>query len=172
MPSSTPTDVPEQRILEQALRLPAAEPVRVPVRGMVTGWAACRMLRATFFDGLDLDGHTQLPVPLAVGPAGKLRRDGRVITTHDRLDEAEVLVIHSIRSARAERATFDAMRLAADEREATVVIDMMAAAGALRRAESVRTPPPVRLCREAAGWLLPWLSPVNTLGRPTRPGPD
>lgn len=30
------------------------------------------MLRATFFDGLDLDGHSQLPVPLAVGPAGKL----------------------------------------------------------------------------------------------------
>src|SRR5690349_24568633 len=62
VPAATPTDVPEQRILEQAARLPGF--------GAVTGWAACRLLRANFFDGLAPDGSTPVPVPLALGRRG------------------------------------------------------------------------------------------------------
>ena len=62
-------DLPEQRILEQSMRLPAV--------GAVTGWAACRLHGAAFFDGLAPDGVTPLPVPLAVGPGGCIRASRR-----------------------------------------------------------------------------------------------
>ena len=69
-PVGTPTDVPEQRVLEQSMRLPDG--------GAVTGWAATSRYR--------------------------------------------------IPCTRIERAAFDAMRLADDEREAAVVPAMVAAA--------------------------------------------
>lgn len=120
VPAGTPRDRPEQRILEQSMRLPAG--------GAVTGWAACRLARAAFFDGLARDGLTRLPVPLAVGPDGRLRADGDAVATYDRIDEGEVVEVCGIPALTALRATFDAMRLAADVREAVVALDMMAAA--------------------------------------------
>lgn len=44
VPATVDGSVPEQRILEQSVRL--------PVEGVVTGWASCRLLGATFFDGV------------------------------------------------------------------------------------------------------------------------
>ena len=48
--------------------------MRLPAVGAVTGWAACRLHGAAFFDGLAPDGVTPLPVPLAVGPVAASAR--------------------------------------------------------------------------------------------------
>ncbi len=118
--SATPTDVPEQRILEQSMRLPTG--------GVVTGWAGCRLHRVGLLDGLATDGATQLPVPLAVGVSGRIRGDTRIVRLHEALAGADRTGRYGIPCAVIERAAFDAMRLAPDVREATVVVDMVAAA--------------------------------------------
>jgi hypothetical protein len=120
VPTWVDATVPEQRILEQSMRLPEG--------GAVTGWAALRKARAGFFDGLARDGRTELDVPLCVGPLGRIR-DAPGSTVHrDRLLPDEVVVIDGVRCARTLRGLFDAMRLALDEREAVVAMDMAAAA--------------------------------------------
>lgn len=120
LPADTPRDLPEQRILEQSVRLPSG--------GAVTGWAACRLHRAALIDGLGRDGRTPLPVPLALGPTGNIRADDQVLLTYERLDATEVVLRLGMPCVDPLRATFDAMRQAGDDREAVVVMDMMAAA--------------------------------------------
>ena len=121
VPSATPTDVPEQRIVEQSVRLPAI--------GAVTGWGACRMHRANFFDGLEPDGRTSIPVPLALGRRGNIRADSRVLLNYDLLARHEIAVACGVPVTRRERAVFDAMRFAPSVREATVALDMAVGAG-------------------------------------------
>ncbi len=112
-------DVVEQRIVELAMLL--------PVGGMVTGWAALRLFGGGFFDGLGPDGATTLDVPLLVGHGTRIAvRAGARVLRDSRLPES-VLVL-GVPCASPERAVYDAMRLAADVREATVVMDMAAAA--------------------------------------------
>jgi hypothetical protein len=120
VPSSTPTDVPEQRILEQSVRLPAG--------GAVTGWAACRLHRVGLIDGLAPDGVIRLPVPLVIGRDSRIRGDGQVVLLRQPLEPTDVTTRYGIPCTRMERAAFDAMRLADDEREAAVVPSMVAAA--------------------------------------------
>lgn len=120
VPADVDPSVPEQRILEAA--------VHVPEGGAVTGWAACRWAGGGYFDGLDRDGVTRLPVPLACGPEHNLRRRAGIQPLRDRLEPDEVRVLRGVPCAVPERATFDAMRQAEDVREAVVVMDMMAAA--------------------------------------------
>ena len=119
VPATASPDVVEQRVLEAAVRLPAG--------GAVTGWAACRLWGANFFDGLEPDGRTPIPVPLALAEHGRIRADGRVTLSNERLAD-EVADLHGIRSTRRERATFDEMRRTPDLRESVVALDMMAAA--------------------------------------------
>lgn len=119
VPASVDGSSPEQRTLEQSVRLPDG--------GAVTGWAACRLWGAAFFDGLARDGHAPLPVPLATG-GRRVRGDHLVHVMRDRLDPDEVVVRFGIPCVRAERALFDAMRVSLDVREAVVAMDMMAAA--------------------------------------------
>lgn len=111
---------PEQRIIEQSVRLPSG--------GAVTGWAACRLWQANFFDGLLTDGRTRMPVPLVTGPDNHIRSDQDITVSRDRLAAAEVVVRFGIPCVRELRALFDAMRFAPDVREAVVAMDMMAAA--------------------------------------------
>ena len=118
VPSSVDATVPEQRILEKHQLLDGD--------GAVTGWAGLRLRRGNFFDGLLPDGITLMPVPLCV-PKHRRNQDG-VRFLRDRLDPDEIVVIDGIRTVTAERATFDAMRLAPSLREAVVVLDMAAAA--------------------------------------------
>src|SRR5262245_36999034 len=66
VPTGLEMPQPEQRILEQSMRLTG---------GAVTGWAAARMHRCTFFDGLRDGGRTRMPVPLNCGPLHKIRRE-------------------------------------------------------------------------------------------------
>jgi len=112
--------LPEQRILEQSMRLPA--------EGAVTGWASCRLFGATFFDGMLSDGRTLIPVPLSTGRAARILGDAAISVLRDRLDPSEIVIRHGIPSARALRGLFDAMRAAPDVRESVVAMDMMAAA--------------------------------------------
>ncbi len=120
MPAHVTDDLPEQRVLEQSMRLPTG--------GAVTGWAACRCWRAAFFDGLMPDGRTRRPVPLAIGPAGRIRELPGSRILRDRLDPAEVVVLDGVPCTVRLRALFDEMRVAPDLREAVVGMDMMAAA--------------------------------------------
>jgi len=116
VPAATPTDVPEQRILEQSMRLPEL--------GAVTGWAACRLRGGNFFDGLARDGITELPVPLALGRRGHIRADDRVQLSYNHLSPDEIEMSNGIRVVTRERGVFDAMRFAQNVREAVVAAEM------------------------------------------------
>lgn len=120
VPAHVDSTVVEQRILEQSMLLPEF--------GAVTGWAACRLRRAAFFDGLLPDGFTQIPVLLLIGPLGQLRPHEGVSLSRERVLHSEIVVVHGIRCARLDRALFDEMRRVGDLREAVVAMDMMAAA--------------------------------------------
>jgi hypothetical protein len=120
VPSRVDSSIPEQRILEQSMRLAG---------GAVTGWGSCRMHRAAFFDGLRRDGRSLIPVPLACGPLHQIRRLPGDDVLRDMLYADEIVVIDGVPCTVEARATFDAMRYARDVREATVAMDMMAAAG-------------------------------------------
>jgi hypothetical protein len=120
VPSYVDRSVPEQRILEQSARAPA--------HAVVTGWAACRLHGGGFFDGLTADLRT-LPVPVNVGPRGFLAADADVSICYGRLMPGDHAVRMGIPTVVVTRATFDAMRLTGEVREAVVVLDMMAAAG-------------------------------------------
>jgi hypothetical protein len=102
--------------------------VRLPPHGAVTGWAACRLRGAAFFDGLARDGVTDKPVPLAIGEHTAIRRDHRISVSRERLDPAEVSLVQGVPCTKIRRALFDEMREARDEREAVVAMDMVAAA--------------------------------------------
>ncbi len=119
MPAHVDPNLPEQRVAEQAVRLPRG--------GAVTGWAAGLLLGATYLDGLAPDGVTQLPVPLAIGTAGNVRRDRGAVLLRDRLPLAEVTTVRGLPCTIPERAAFDGMRVAADLTEAVVLMDMFAA---------------------------------------------
>lgn len=120
MPSEVSDELPEQRVLEASMLLPAG--------GAVTGWGSLRLLRAGFFDGLERDGLSRRPVLLVAGERQSRRdRDG-VVWSQDRLPPEEVRHTHGIPHTIAERAVFDEMRTARDDREAAVVLDMAAAA--------------------------------------------
>lgn len=120
VPSEVDGSVPEQRILEQSVRLPP--------EGAVTGWAACRLAGAGFFDGVERDGRTRIPVPLAVGPRARPRPDAGIVISRERLDATEVTVLHGVPCTEIRRALFDEMRRTTDLREAVVSMDMAAAA--------------------------------------------
>ncbi|MBD8871142.1 DUF559 domain-containing protein [Nocardioides donggukensis] len=120
VPAEVDASLPEQRVLEASVRLPPG--------AAVTGWAACRLAGAGLVDGVAPDRRTPLPVPLALGACGRIRPDERVLLLYDPLPAGETWVRCGVPATRPVRATFDAMRLAPDEREAAVALDMMAAA--------------------------------------------
>jgi hypothetical protein len=119
VPAGTDSTVPEQRILERSMRLTG---------GAVTGWAACRMNGANFFDGLRMDGRTPIPVPLNCLPRHQIRKQPGDDLIRDLLRPREIVFIGHVPCAVVLRATFDAMRYSRDVREAAVALDMMAAA--------------------------------------------
>ncbi|MCW2762055.1 MAG: hypothetical protein JWR85_2256 [Marmoricola sp.] len=92
------------------------------------GWAAGRLLGANFFDGLERDGVTRLPVPLNFGAHGNGRGDEQVRICFHGLETADQAPRYGIPAVTPARATYDAIRLVDDWRESVVAIDMMAAA--------------------------------------------
>lgn len=119
LPAGTDRSAAQQRIVEEAARLPAY--------AVITGWAACLLLGAAWLDGLARDGHTKLPVGVAVGPRGGVRRHPGIVVSFERLPEWEVWIRCGVRVASPERAVFDEMRRH-DEREALVVLESALAA--------------------------------------------
>lgn len=119
VPAGTDSGLPQQRIVEAAARLPAY--------AAVTGWAACLLLGAAWLDGLDRDGSTRLPIRVAVGPRGGVRRDPAMTVSFERLPEWEVWRRYGVRVTRPERAVFDEMRQHG-RREALVVLESALAA--------------------------------------------
>ncbi len=120
MPAAVTDDLVEQRILEAYA---GAGPTAV-----VTGWASLRLLRGGHFDGLERDGRTPRPVPIAVDGGRVRSAPGRLVVRHV-VPPDEVVVIHGIRCAKAERALFDEMRLVQhDPREMAVAADSAFAA--------------------------------------------
>ena len=119
VPSHAPRHLAEQRILEQAARLPS--------HGAVTGWAACRLWGANFFDGLGRDGSTLLRVPLNVGPQGHLASSPWSYPVHHTLLPQDRAWRYGIPTVSPERAAYDAIRFARDTRSRLVAADMVAA---------------------------------------------
>ncbi|GAA5104865.1 hypothetical protein GCM10023339_00180 [Alloalcanivorax gelatiniphagus] len=114
VPSHIDRSSAEQRIIEEAARW--------PTYAAVTGWAACLLHGAAWCDGLALDGRTELPVGVVVGPRGGVRpHPGRAVS-YEALPEWEVSERYGIRVVRPERAVLDEMRRH-DEREALVVLE-------------------------------------------------
>lgn len=116
VPVTAPRHLPEQRILEQSVRLGP--------RGAVTAWAACRLWGAAFFDGLARDGSTWLSVPLNVGPQGHLAASRHAHPLHHVLLPGERMTRYGIPTASPERAAYDAIRLAPDRMARVVAADM------------------------------------------------
>ena len=110
----------EQRIIEAYA---GAGPTAV-----VTGWASLRLQGGGHFDGLERDGRTRQPVPIAVDGGRVRSAEGRLVVRHV-VPPDEVSVVHGIRCAKAPRALFDEMRLRQyDPREMAVAADSAFAA--------------------------------------------
>lgn len=121
VPVETDSDVVEQRILEQAVRLPES--------GAITAWASLSWRGATFFDGRADGGRTTLPVPLLPGGVGNLRQDDRSSVSREQLAPYEREDVDGVACTTATRATFDEMRRVGRLRPAVIVLDMAVAAG-------------------------------------------
>jgi hypothetical protein len=116
--ASVSDDLVEQRIVEAGARLR---------RGVVTGWAALRLLGGGYFDGLAHDGRTRLSVQIAAN--GDRVTSGAGVEVHRvAIDESEVVIRYGVRCATPERAVFDAARWSPALAERVVAIDMAAAA--------------------------------------------
>ncbi|MBW8749973.1 MAG: hypothetical protein JF565_00925 [Propionibacteriales bacterium] len=120
MPAKVSDELVEQRIIEQAARLPAGT--------AVTGWAALRLAGGNYFDGLTDGGRSRRPVPLALGQSGTLKPGRGATVSREPLGDSEIWMLHGVRCTRPLRALFDEMRSVADDREAVVAMDMAAAA--------------------------------------------
>ncbi|GAB3991407.1 hypothetical protein [Nocardioides marmoraquaticus] len=116
VPVTAPRHLPEQRILEQSVRLGS--------HGGVTAWAACRLWGASFFDGLARDGATWLRVPLNVGPQGHLASSRHSFPLHHVLLPGDRTTRFGIPTVVPERAAYDAIRLAPDCTARIVAADM------------------------------------------------
>jgi hypothetical protein len=102
VPASVSDELVEQRILEAYA---GSGPTAV-----VTAWASLRLQGAGHCDGLERDGRTRRPVPIAVDGGRVRTAPGRLVVRHA-VPPDEIVVVHGIRCAKAERALFDEMRL-------------------------------------------------------------
>ncbi len=83
---------------------------------------------ASFFDGLEQDGVTPIPVPLCVGPLAQLVATEDCTVSREQLTVREVVWRSGVPCTRPLRALFDEMRRTPEVRGAVVAMDMMAAA--------------------------------------------
>ncbi|MDO7868084.1 hypothetical protein [Nocardioides jiangxiensis] len=101
----------------------------IPPIGAVTGWAACRLHGAAFHDGLAPDGRTRLPVPIAVGTRGWVRRHPSATYSYAAIDMDCVHTIAGVPATDPVRATYDAMRAATLLVDAVVELEKSVMAG-------------------------------------------
>ena len=105
----------EQRVAEAG--------VLVVAPAAVTGWAALAWLGSRWFDGLEGDGETPRPVPIA--QSRRLVRPQPLVTLcEERFDPKEVIVDDGLRITSAVRSTCFEMRYARHLRAAVVILSM------------------------------------------------
>lgn len=117
VPAETDSSVPEQRILEQSMRLEGD--------GAVTGWAALRMYGAAYCDGRAPDGSA---LQVALVSTRQLARTDVSIATRAALSSGEIRVVNGVPCTIVERAVVDEILRLDDLREAVVLVDMVMAA--------------------------------------------
>ena len=127
VPVDVDRTVVEQRILEQAVRLP---PLEFAVTGL-TGWSALRWRGARFFEGVDRRTGEVLPVAVALGGWHDLGNDHLLAKSRERLSAPEVEVVGGVTCVIPERAVFDEVRRYRDLRRGVVALEMAVAAGLL-----------------------------------------
>lgn len=129
VPVGTDSSRPEQHVLEQSMRLRGT--------GAVTGWAALRMYGAAFFDGLEPDGVTRIPVPL-VSPR-QLADTEHSSSRRRAVPAVDTRLVQGVRCVTIEQALVDEIVRRDDRRESVVAIDMACAARltSLRRMRAV-----------------------------------
>ena len=124
---------------------------------VVTGWAGLRLLGGGFFDGLGRDGKTRLPVPIAAD-GGRVRSREGLMVLGNHVPDDEIVVIHGMRCAVAERSLLDEVRCIAmvdgDDWDQVVAVDMTCAA----QLTSIR-----RMARYR--WTRYWYRDIRTLDR-------
>jgi hypothetical protein len=148
VPADVTADLPEQRIVEAAARL---------TTGAVTGWAALRLNGGGYFDGLDRDGRTLLPVDLALGE-DRLRPHEGVALHRTHVPEDHVVIRYGVRCLAPEGALFDEMRWASHLDDRVVAMDMAAAAEltSIRRMAAYTRSAVHRPGRADVLWALRW----------------
>lgn len=119
VPAEVDRDAVEQRILESF--------ARVGPRGVLTGWAALRLHRAAFFDGLARDGRSPRAVTVAANGERLTTRPGTDVI-RDLVPPDEIVEIAGIRCAIVERALYDEMQRLGEVREMAVAIGAACAA--------------------------------------------
>lgn len=117
VPVDVSDELPEQRIVEAASRLPSY--------GGVTGWAALHWWGAGWFDGCDSRNDTWRPVTLATGGITISRSQG-VDVSEEGLDPSELTHHDGLRLTNPVRSTCFEMRYAPTDRRAVVVLSMAA----------------------------------------------
>ena len=128
VPADVDGTVPEQRIAEQAHRLPPG--------AAVTGWAALRLHGARYFDGTASD-RTGLRVPVVLGPGERLDSDDQLHVSREPWNPEQAWVRCGIRVTEPRRALFDQLRHVSVWRDGVVAMDMAAAAGLVSIAQMV-----------------------------------
>lgn len=127
VPSGADATCVEQRIVEQAARLPEG--------GALTGWAALRVYGGGFFDGLEPDGRTTQPVPLLVPQRHRIRPDPGFLLVRRDTDPGDIRLVHGLPCVRPGVAIRDEVRRVAELRAAVVVLDMALVAALVSPAE-------------------------------------
>lgn len=126
VPASAPLELVEQRILNQAVRLPP--------NGAITAWACLRWRGGGFFDGTS-SGRELLPIPLIVGTGGDLRTREAATLSWEQLAPTERELVHGLPCTTVCRALFDEVRRRGSLRSGVVAADMAMAAGLLTEQE-------------------------------------
>lgn len=127
VPADVDSTIIEQRILEQAVRLPAPEKAVTAL----TGWAALRWRGARYFEGVDRHSGLELPVLLALGGWHDLGHDAPIAPSRERLCDLDVETVAGIPCVTPERAVFDEVRRYRDPRRGVIALEMAVAAGLL-----------------------------------------
>lgn len=120
MPADTPR-TPEQRAYEVGVRLR-------PGAALLTGWAALRLAGASYFEGLDEDRRTPLPVPVLMVHEARLRSP-EVVVERTRLPLPRAVSQAGVACVPSELALLHEVRRAVSARRAGVMVDMALAAG-------------------------------------------
>lgn len=118
VPAEVDATTPWQRIVEAAATLPSG--------GAVTGWAALNWMGARWFEGLEPDGRTPRPVPLALGDNRGARPRAGVVLSEAWLDPTEAIEVDGLPLTVPARSACFEIQSAPSLTAAVAVADMVA----------------------------------------------